>query len=60
MIFGDPARFRLPLVPMSEGGRAKLAAAAFYATQIMPRASGLKRMILDGAVVVAGLDTAVL
>ncbi|MCB1748106.1 MAG: acyl-CoA dehydrogenase [Gammaproteobacteria bacterium] len=40
--------------------RAKLAAAAFYATQIMPRASGLKRMILDGAVVVAGLDTAVL
>ncbi|MGE0486920.1 MAG: acyl-CoA dehydrogenase [Gammaproteobacteria bacterium] len=40
--------------------RAKLAAAAIYAAQVMPRASGLKRMIVDGAAVVAGLDSAVL
>jgi alkylation response protein AidB-like acyl-CoA dehydrogenase len=40
--------------------RARLASGAFYATQIMPRADGLKRMIVDGANVVAGLDSAVL
>jgi len=27
LVFGDPARFRLPLVPLSPGGRQKLAAA---------------------------------
>ena len=39
MIFGDPARFRLPLVPMSEGGRAKLAAAIAAAAPSIPGAT---------------------
>ncbi len=38
--------------------RAKLAAARFYATQILPRSGALARAIVEGSETVAGLDAA--
>ncbi|MEX2481257.1 MAG: acyl-CoA dehydrogenase [Gammaproteobacteria bacterium] len=38
--------------------RAKIAAARFYAAQILPRASGLRQAVVEGSSVIAEFDTA--